>query len=141
MISKKFFWHGGSSYQIWKNSSEELLDHKKLILWISESKKFLNHISTTYKFFWRGGSSYQIWKNSSEELFDPPKLILWSSESKKFLNHFLSRYKIFWRDGSFYPTVLQKNNRITFLWQGVLRDEFLHMWELSEWHPIHVSIS
>ena len=35
----------------------------------------------------------------------------------------------------------QKNRKIKFLGRGVLRDEFLHMWELSTFHSLQLSIS
>ena len=34
-----------------------------------------------------------------------------------------------------------KNHKIKFLGRGVLRDEFLHMWELSTFHSLQLSIS
>ena len=41
----------------------------------------------------------------------------------------------------FLPFLLKQSMKIKFLGRGVLRDEFLHMWELSTFHSLQLSIS
>ena len=48
----------------------------------------------------------------------------------------------FWSPFFRFPTLfVQRSMKIIFLGRGVLRDEFLHVWELSIFHPLQLSIS
>ena len=86
VINRKFFWHGGSSYEICKNSSEELLDLQKFCFtnfWIEKVLK--SHMWPIRSFFdMVMTSSFFFLTQEGKIRYPLPKIFLVSIESQSF---------------------------------------------------------
>ena len=114
IINWKFFWWGGSSHEIFKNSTGRTSRPKNLLLSFFGFKMHIITIKTNMHLIWSFSSKSNKWnyiqvrvRGALEIFFRTPRkellaqqLILWFSESK---NHDIATYhklEIFWCGGS-----------------------------------------